>query len=309
MNWLFDDKKKIAQELAFDEQKRLNLWQEHLRSHVKREQLCKFFNYKNIANALNDWSQLEKVLNQISDLISEDFVHINDELKTEKEITDHLEYFNSYSHKHELEDLNSSLVYDRITQKFVITIFQKIFAVLQLELHTIRLIKERQSDAKKLLLHLFELIYFREDTLLKTFSEKNYGSEHLPRHKEIMKFVRLVLIEEKLEDEILSDEEIFVREMVKKMAFTEPVESPNRYRKLAEDIYYALLDKIGAPLEYGDVAIELFENAVKDDQVMYKIVKRKRPKYTDDKIKQIIEAFRRSFSLGHFEEMESELVT
>jgi hypothetical protein len=48
LNWLFGNRKKIATELAFDEEKRMKLWQEHLDNFKEREKLCTAFNYKNV---------------------------------------------------------------------------------------------------------------------------------------------------------------------------------------------------------------------------------------------------------------------
>ena len=54
LNHLFGNRKSAAINLEIDAEKRINLWQEHLDNHFKREHLCKFFDYAKINEAIND---------------------------------------------------------------------------------------------------------------------------------------------------------------------------------------------------------------------------------------------------------------
>lgn len=309
---LFEDRKTTAKNLGLSAEKRIKLWEEHLENHRKREALCTFFNYAKVNDAINDWPKLESILDKMQSLISEEFVHIHDEEKNEAEILADLEKMISKDHKAEIENLNGQMVYETVQQKNVLKLFQKLFALLQLELHAIKLIKRRSENMKTLLLYLFNSTFFVETSLLKSFYKNSYFDENLPRHQMITKFARAILLEEEIKDEILSDEEKFVREMVKQMAPAEPVESPNEYRELGENIYDACLEQIGAPWKDSEdltVALRRIDRLIKNDAFMYKVVKKQRKKYTDVQIKQVIDAFRRAHQSGHFMEMEEQLAT
>ena len=52
--------------------------------------------------------------------------------------------------------------------------------------------------------------------------------------------------------------------------------------------------------------IERMEGFMKNDEIMYKIVKKLRLKYDDTKVRGVILAFRKAYDLGHFEDLESE---
>ena len=82
--------------------------------------------------------------------------------------------------------------------------------------------------------------------------------------------------------------------------------------KLAEDIYGVLAERAGAPVARGvDIAqaIAEIEAAIRDDTLMYSIVKKLRPKYDDIKIKGVVLAFRKAYALGHFEELQGMFAT
>ena len=50
--------------------------------------------------------------------------------------------------------------------------------------------------------------------------------------------------------------------------------------------------------------MKLINRIMKKDEIMYKIVKKLRPKYDETKIKAVILAFRKAYNLGHFDELD-----
>ncbi len=102
---------------------------------------------------------------------------------------------------------------------------------------------------------------------------------------------------------MLSDENRFVSEMLSEM---KSPESKHKYRRLAESIYEALAERAGKKAKGGDAAtvIEEMEKLIEDDKVLYAIIKRKRPRFTDEQLNLTVKAFRKAYDFGDFEKVE-----
>jgi len=304
LNHLFGSKKGIAKELVIDDNKRMALWDEYLTNYKLRENLSKHFNFGNIDKALQDFKTTEKLLRQIETLISPELVDIAKEEKTDEEILADLKRLKSNA---EIEKLSEAVMSVKQIQAELLKLFHEITNVLKAELHLIRLIRKKPS--KDLLFTLFKIIFHQEARLYKIFREEYFFEENKHIHTNIMRIARAIILEEKVKEEMETDEEKFAREMVKQMA---PDESRRRYRKLGEDIFFELAEMAGAPMPRGEditEGIKRMEGFMKSDEIMYKLVKKLRSEYDNTKINGIILAFRKSYNLGHFEELESEFAT
>lgn len=301
---LFGKKKDIAKELVMDDNKRLALWNKYISIYTTKDLLSRAFSFTNIDRAVRDFEATKQVLEKIESLISPELVNINDEEKLDAEILADLERLKSTA---EIEGITWTLVYEKKKQVALLAVFREIHDLLKTELHLIQLIRQKPSNVKELLLRLFKLIIHNEALLCKPFIKEFYFDKSA--HARIAKLAEAVILEEEIKEEIETDEEKFVKEMVKKMGLEE---SKHRYRKLAEDIYYELAERAGAPLGMkGDIikGIERLEKLMKDDACMLSIVKKLRPKYDDVKIQAVILAFRKAYDLGHFMELEALFVT
>ena len=297
---------KTARKLVMDDTQRLQLWQTHLANYLQREQLSKHFSFKNIDAALADFNTTKGILAQIDALILPELITLAGEQKNEAEI---MADFQKLRDVAAIQVLVQGLVHDRKKHITLPILFGEIHDLLLTELHLLRLIQQKPANLKNLLLQLFELIFTREAFLYKPFREDSYLAQNKAIHAEITVLARAVLLEEELQEKIETAEEVFTREIVGKMA---PGESKRSYRKLAEDIYGVLAERAGAPVARGvDIAqaIAEIEAAIRDDTLMYSIVKKLRPKYDDIKIKGVVLAFRKAYALGHFEELQGMFAT
>lgn len=307
---LFGSKRSIAKKLVMDDNRRMGLWNEHLANYALREELSKQFNFGNVDKALRDFRATDKILRRIEALISPELVNIADEEKTDEEILADLELLKNNV---EIEHLADAVVSVKQKQSALLELFHEIWNVLKAELHLIRLIRKNiqknSSHSRDLLLRLFKIIFYQEARLYGVFREQYFFKENKHVHQDIVRIARAIMLEEKVKEEIETDEEKFAQEMVKQMA---PGESRRRYRKLGEDIFFILAKMAGAPMPRGEditKGIKRMEELMEDNEIMYKIVKKLRPKYNDVKIKGVILAFRQAYNLSHFEELESEFAT
>ncbi|MDP7505894.1 MAG: hypothetical protein QF362_00420 [Candidatus Woesearchaeota archaeon] len=299
LNHLFGSKKSTVKELVMDDNKRMALWNKHIANSKLRENLSKHFNFKNVDNALQDFKATDKILRELESLISPELINIANEEKTDEEILADLEQLKSTN---ELEKLSKTILSVKQKQSTLLKLFHEIFNVLKAELHLIHLIRKKPSKA--LLLKLFELIFRSEPELYRVFREQSFFGENKHIHTSIMKIARAILLEEEVKEELESDEEKFVREIAQQM---HPDESRRRYRKLGEDIFLTLTEMADESLPKGEDITErmkLINRIMKKDEIMYKIVKKLRPKYDETKIKAVILAFRKAYNLGHFDELD-----
>ena len=66
------------------------------------------------------------------------------------------------------------------------------------------------------------------------------------------------------------------------------------------------LEKMGEDITEG---IRKMEGLMKNDAILYKIIKRLKRKYNDTIIRATMLAFRKAYDLNHFEDLESEFAT
>ncbi|MBU2561969.1 MAG: hypothetical protein KKD17_06760 [Nanoarchaeota archaeon] len=302
-NHLFRNRKKAAKKLEMHEEKRMKLWEQHVLSFPEREELSKSFSYKNVDALLADPKALKDVLDRLEATISHDLVHIDDEEKLDHEILADLKRLRSAD---EAISVKYDIAYEAGKQASMMKLFRIIHETVAAELHAIRLLRKNPANAKELLLALFHLIFHKESHLYLIFLEKQHKEKET--HNMVTEIARAVLLEEEFKEEMEKEEQRFVREMVRKMGD----DSRHHYRRLAEDIYSGLAGMAGAPVGAdGDIVegIKRLEQLMKTDAVMQKIVKKLRPKYTDEKVKAVILAFRKSYDRGHMMELEAHFAT
>ena len=300
---IFGDKKAVAKKLAMNDRKRLALWNKHLSNYTQRELLSKHFSYANIDKALQDFDATDNVLGQIESLISPELINISDEEKLDRQILSDLKKLKSTD---EIENLFKIVINEKKKQKALLSLFQEIHDILKVELHLIKLIRKKPSNLKELLLRLFKLIFHNEAMLYKVFKKESFFDKSV--HTDVAKIARAIILQEKLKEEIETDEDKFVEEMVKKMGGED---TEHHYWKLGEGIYTELVEKAGGVEHREDptVGIEMVRTYIKNTRILYRIIKKLRPKYDDARIKLVMEAFRKSFDLGHFMELNAEFVT
>jgi len=81
---------------------------------------------------------------------------------------------------------------------------------------------------------------------------------------------------------------------------------------LAEYMHDDLVEMVGWPLTKGegfDDALKRMQGLIADDEIMYQIVKKIKPKYKDSKIKAVILAFRKAYSGAYFQKLEADFFT
>ncbi|MBN2052232.1 hypothetical protein JW756_01900 [Candidatus Woesearchaeota archaeon] len=308
---LIRDKKTLGNEILTDENKknRINTFDEYVSSFEIKEELAKNFSFKNIDLTLKSPELFNRVLNQIAALITEELAETKNEEKLDREIFSDLKRINSEKSKMELADMTRKIAYGRQKQEAIIESLRKIHSILILELHTITLMRKKPANLKEVALHFFELMFFREAALVKVFQAKSFLEENAETHKMILSIAKAVILEEELEEEIIREEDKFADEMVEKMGFED---SKNHYRKLGEMIYFELIDLAGAPFRESESlmnGVETFEKLVRDEQLLYNIIKKNRPKYPDAKIRVAVSAFKRACHLGHFYNLQGAFFT
>jgi hypothetical protein len=274
------------------------LWQQHLNSYAKRESLSTHFSFRNIDKAIQNFGQTDKVLAQLESLISPELITISEEEKLDKEIIADLKKLKTPV---EIGEMSEILVYEEHKRSALRPIFQEIHDVLTAELHLIRFIRKKPANVKELLLQLFKLVFNNEAVLYKVFKQE-YFTDKLA-HSNISKLARAILLQQMLKIEEKTDEEKFVMEIFRKMKDVAPEpESKSQYRKLGEDIFYELTQEAGATQWKDNIleGIKRMEALMKDDAVLYRIIKKLRPKYVDAKISAVMLAFRKAYDLGHF---------
>ncbi len=305
LNHLFGNMPSVAREVSLDSQKRLQLWQEHLKNYSERERLSSSFSFKNVDAALQNFDVLIQVLGEIERLIDRDIIDIEGEEKTESEILADLKRL--VGHSRGYEQLHDSVFEEEGTQKTLLIIFQRIHDVLKAELHAIKLIRQKPGNVRELLLLLFQLVFQREAILYKGFNPASFRDKLLA--DKVGRIASAILLEQELKEEVQSDEEKFVSSMVRIMGNEE---SSHYHRKLAEAIYYELAERAGAPLLRGEditEGVKRLEQLMQDDALMFAIIKAKRPRYSDLQVQWVMKAFRKSYDLGHFETLSEEFAT
>ena len=306
LNQIFGSNKDIVNELKLDFDKRLKLWEEHLANFPQREKLVKFFSSGNIDKALADDTGLENILSQLESLLSPELISIGEEEKIDKEILSDLQKLKETGH---IEYLNSDFLREKQKQQFLIQIFKEIHDVLIVELHLINLIRRKPENIKEILNKLFRLVFFNESHLYNLFRGQFTSKDKANLTESINKISRAVLLQEDFKEEIETDKDKFVKDLVERMGDDE---SKHSYRVLGEDIYSDLVEMAGGPLSKGEditEGIKRLEKLMEDDKVLIGIIKKNKPSYNKDKIDSVMKAFRESYDLGHFMELENLFAT
>lgn len=301
LNHLFGGRKATAKELRLDAKKRIKLWEEHMKNYKEREELSKRFNFGNVDNALKDLKALDELLKQIEGLISEDVITIESEERTDEEILFDLKALTSKKKVDEFYKLRESTATQSKREHLILKLFNEIHYTLMLELRTIRRLMEEKKPKKMkdMLTYLFRLIFHNEAPLYTTFMKQSYDDHSF--FKEVDRIAKAILLEEKIEEKIESEEQKFINRMVK-IVGTE--DSKHHLRIAAEEIYQSVLLEAGAPFSHDEEFEEIIERinqTANDDRILYTIIKKEFPKYSEEKIKQVMKAFKRSFNLGHLE--------
>jgi hypothetical protein len=298
-NHLFGDKKSSEGKLAIEDERRIALWKEHLSNHIEREKLSKHFNRANVDKTLENFETVEAILEKIEALISPELIKINDEEKTDAEILVDLEQLRDNP---ELDNLSSEIRALGGEQSVLLTIFHEIHKILEAELYLIRLIRKKPENIRDLLLKLFRIIFHQEARLYGIFREEKYFEENRPTHTKIMKMATAIIHGKEVEK--MGEEEKLAREIFEQMG------PKGKHRKLAEDIFLRLIKIIGAPLRTPEAVmqgINALEDLIKNDEKLYRIIKKLRPKYDDNMFKAVILAFREAYKAGYLEDLEQEL--
>lgn len=94
-NHLFGGKRGLAKELTIDADKRVALWNAHVKNYADRHDLAKSFHFGRVDTAIADWPSLITVLDQIEASISKDLVTVETEEAVDSEILDDLRRFAS----------------------------------------------------------------------------------------------------------------------------------------------------------------------------------------------------------------------
>jgi tetratricopeptide (TPR) repeat protein len=303
---LFGDTERDMKELVKKDSKRMNLWKKHVYNFKERERLSKLFNYKNVDETLQNFEETDKILKKIEALISTELVNIDEEEKTDEEILADLEELEK--RKDWFVKLSYTVVAVKQKEQEILKLFREIHKILKAELHLIRLIRKKPENVRELLLKLFHVIFHYEPPLYHVFKDRYFSKENKLIHMHIEKIARYIITQKRFTEEAETDSEIFAREVLEGMGFRDKPEK--EYRKLGEDIFRALFKEAGAPwdkdVDTVDAINYMEKNFKENDRVMYKIIKKLKPKYDDVKIKIVILAFRKSYKSGDYIDIEHE---
>ncbi len=306
----------IAKDLVLNRKKILDLWKEHLQDFAHREDLARLFkpgnlNDSKVVHSPRFWGDLQPVLDKIEALISKDFVNIHKEERSEEEILSDLKRLTSEESRAETVDLTDSIVHEFNKHRQLIKLFKKVHDIIKLELHLIRLIREKPKNFPELLRGIFQLIFQEEPRIYRIFKEEGFVFDK-PAFFEIERIATALFLGKELKDELATAEHIFVKLVVKIM---EDPTSEHEYRELGEDIYIELakLMPLSASIErdireWGDHIRELILNDTIMTKITEAVLQRKNKTYTNEQVKGLIRAFRKSYGLEHFRELEEYIV-
>ena len=161
---LISGREGVAKDLVLNRKRLLDLWKEHLQNYGYREDLARLFkpgnlNDSKVVHSPRFWNDLMPVLDKIEALISKDFITIHNEETSEEEILSDLKRLTLEESRKETVDLTDKIVHEFNKHRHLEKLFGKIHDILKLELHLIRLIRERPKNFPELLRGLFQLIF------------------------------------------------------------------------------------------------------------------------------------------------------
>ncbi len=304
----------IAKDLTLNRKRLLDLWKEHLQNFTHREDLARLFkpgnlNVPKVVYSPRFWRDLQPVLDKIEALISRDFITIRDEEKSEEEILSDLKRLTSKESRAEIVDLTDSIVHEFNKHQQLRKLFKKVHDILNAELHVIPLIREKPKNFPDLLKGLFQLIFQEEPRLYRIFKEEDFVFDK-PAFFEIERIATAVFLGEELKEELVTAEDAFAKLAVRIM---EDPDSEHEYRELGEKIYIGLAKLIppfARILIRGDITEweERIRELILNDGVMTKVtesvLQNKNKTYDTAHVKGLIRAFRKSYGLEHFRELE-----
>ena len=304
LNDLFGSRAGRARGLSIKGQERLRLWEKHLKDFKKREELSKFFSIANIGYALEHPEELDRVLDQIENLISKDIVVIDAEEKLENEILRDLARLAGRDSQAETSMLNSAIMDETQKQDKLKKLFKKILDVLTLELHLIRKIRQRSSNMRAFLSGLFRLIFIEEAKLYELFLGERILSDDRDMFGAIQKISRAIILEEKFDEDAVSAETEFINSMIDQMG----PESRHSFRKLGERIFHELINlakgRMGENYDPENL-IEVMESILENDAVMLQIITKKkgRLQLSVEQIRWTLNAFKKAYTAEHFSDI------
>ena len=314
-NHLFGSKKSLAKELEMDAKKRMALWKDHIENYFDRKDLASSFDFNRVGKAIADWPSLMSKLDQIEALISKEIITVENEEAVDAEVIADLKHFASGESVDESEELQGTIIAESNKENPMLELFKKLHHMLNVELQVIRLIRQKPANVKDLLTGLFRTICINENEAMAIFEKDNYGSK--AKYEKVSGIARAIILEEDLKGEVESDKSKFVKiieseesKFISKMVKgTEDPESKSQHRKLAEQIYDTLANLVHSHVTSRDPLnnLKALERLIANDSVMISVIRRCRPKYTDEKVRWVMQAFRKAFDLAHFEAWEIRL--
>ena len=321
LNYLFRDKKSIAQDLAITNTRRMELWQEHLENYSRRREIVWTIHNKiydpskkiittppfvKIRYNESDFVEYAPLLAELESLISPDIINLNEEVKSEKEIIDDVKDLTEMLkdiHENELGSLMKKLASGRIKQQGLLQVFKKIYDLLQVELQLIKMIQKNPPKDIENFNYLHTLIE-EEGKLYSPFKKGSYFTD-TTINEDIQRFTRAILLNEKIKEKVETAEEKFARKLARDFNPDNDSDSLSSYGILAEKIYSSLV-KLAKKELAKDAAIEYVvmkvEDLMNNDAIMMDILKRLRPSFDDVKDRIVTTVFRNAFESGHFED-------
>ncbi len=304
-NHLFGNEKSLAEEMDIDDKKRLRIFSRALRNYPKISKLAENFSHKNAHKTLENRDQLERYLDELNSLTSTELVGILDEVKNEKEILADLERLASADSITHTDSLRHAISVGHHNQKLIIPIFKKIFEVLKSALHLVKIIRikilNNQLIPERLLTGIFDLLHHQLRFLYGVFNRKTYMDRKIG--SKIHQIAVAVILGRELKEEEQTAESKFVQNL---LGILEDG-SEHYFRNLGNNIFSELAGRAGLGSSVSEYDyyewINHFESFLYDDEVMFEVINKYHRKSDTTEIKAVMEAFRRSYHLEHFQDL------
>jgi hypothetical protein len=304
-------KRSAAKKLSLDSEEAWNLWQKHIQFYNERASIAsglQLSNTKGIINKKNiitDTAKIDDILRRLQENVSEDIVTIKAEEHDEEAVYNDLQ---KCLHFEDVELFNfvNRLLTEKNKEQGLVKLFKHLYRVLCLEMHAIHALRNRFAAGKVVVaddVHDVYSLVCLEGKLLEPF--KLYG----PHHEEVSRISKLIFAGEIVKKKIKKTEDDFVESMESMIAEMGGDEDKG-LRALGMGIYGDILKRLGAPFrDYDEFAPKIgeLERLATDSGLIEKLVRKKRPKYSDEKVKLVVKAFIEAYSRGHFEDMNEEL--
>lgn len=288
LNILFGNKKRRAvDEFLFHANQRMRLWKQHLNYFEARHSLVRFFKYNEVDNALNNFDKLLDVLRRIELSISQDLVNIKDEEKNEQAILSDLNSLTSRDSLEHTDTLTAQAARTYYKKENLIEVFKKLYETLQLELHTINLIRSKPQNV--LLIRLFDLIFYQEYRLTKPFIGEHYTDVSM--HTDVEKVASSLLLEKEFDEKIAFAEKKIVQDMEAIMGDSKSIHD---YRLLAKSLLDRLVDKASDDTKFASEIVDKIVVLLDNTRLLRSMIVSLRPNYSAEDVDRIIQAFRKT---------------